>query len=300
MPVRLNDVPHEPAVSGFTPNVWTQNEAGETVALETSVRYPSDAGFNKPLFDVVVVGDAVSATPVEELDVAVQVGEHQALMRVHGERVHHRGGAGLAFGPRVPFTRRPLVYELAYGGTTTDFAVVEAHNPVGRGATGREADLVDQPAPCLEDPRHPLTAGKRTTPVGFQAIATHWEPRRSFYGTFDETWQKTRMPLLPKDLDPRSQQVAHASLQLSAPPQPGDAIATRGMTEDTNWMTQFRTVALSLRGKTNDARVVSARPNADLMLIQPERDQVELTFRHAFKKGRGRTLLREIVVDLDE
>jgi hypothetical protein len=297
-PVRLNDVPHDPEESGFAPNRGGA-VAAEGDEIETSVRYPSDAAFDKPRFDVVVVGDAVSDRPVEQLDLAVQIGAHQAMLRMHGERVYVRGVTGLSFGPRVPFERRPLVYELAYGGTTPDFSTTEAHNPVGRGIAARTSDLVDRPAPCLEDPRQPLEPGKRSAVAGLQAIATHWEPRRSFYGTFDEAWQKTRMPLLPRDFDARSQQVAHPSLQLARAPQPGEAIAVRGMTTEPTWMTEFRGVDLVLRGKTNDGRVVTARPMPDTMLIEPEREQVEVTYRHAFKKGRGQTLLREIMVDYD-
>jgi hypothetical protein len=173
-------------------------------------------------------------------------------------------------------------------------------NPVGRGVATRSADLVDQPAPCIEDPKAPLSAGKRSAPAGFGSIASHWDPRRSYFGTFDEDWQKTRMPLMPRDFDPRSQQVAHPCLQLDQAPLPGDPIATRGLTEPEDWITHFRTVSLSLVGKKNDGSVLTARPVADTMLLEPERDQVVLVFRQAFKKGRGKSLLREIVVDADD
>ena len=66
---------------------------------------------------------------------------------------------------------------------------------VGRGVAKRPADLVDRPAPTVEDPAHPITStSDRPEPAGFGAIAGHWLPRADFAGTFDETWRATRMP----------------------------------------------------------------------------------------------------------
>jgi hypothetical protein len=41
-------------------------------------------------------------------------------------------------------------------------------------------------------------------------------------------------------------------------------------------------------------------PNIDTVLIEPGPGQFELTARHAFSVGRGRSVLREIRIDVDE
>ncbi len=40
-------------------------------------------------------------------------------------------------------------------------------------------------------------------------------------------------------------------------------------------------------------------PPVDTVLVEPEAGRVELTVRWTFPRGRGRTMLREIRVDLD-
>ncbi len=39
--------------------------------------------------------------------------------------------------------------------------------------------------------------------MGFGFTSPHWQPRAKYAGTYDEVWNKTRKPLLPKDFDLR-------------------------------------------------------------------------------------------------
>jgi hypothetical protein len=39
--------------------------------------------------------------------------------------------------------------------------------------------------------------------VGFGFTSPHWQPRARYAGTYDEAWNKTRKPLLPRDFDRR-------------------------------------------------------------------------------------------------
>jgi hypothetical protein len=72
---------------------------------------------------------------------------------------------------------------------------------VGRGLATSNALLVNQPAHCIEYLQgNPAEQG----PAGFGPIASHWSPRLELFGTFDDTWSKTRRPLLPRDHDERS------------------------------------------------------------------------------------------------
>jgi hypothetical protein len=282
-PVRLGDEPSFPD------------------ARESSVRYPSDVGLEKCGTDVVIVGDAVSGVAVPVMDVAVRVRTVTVPLRVHGERVYYRSLSGIVIGPAAPFEQKPIVYEAAYGGTSDDYGLVERRNPVGRGVVKDAAHLVDLPAPTIEHPAHPiLGAGETPEPAGFGAIASHWLPRSGYAGTFDEVWRATRMPLLPHDFDARYWNVAHPSLQFDEHLRAGDPIAILGMTPDGPLTFELPALSVVLHGKTSDGRTLAARPPIDTVLVETNPGRVELVVRHVFPKGRGKTLLREIRVDVDE
>lgn len=281
--VRAGDVPHFPD------------------AEDSSIRYPGDICVEKRGTDVVIVGEAVSPRPVLAVDVAALVQDRKLSLRVHGERVYYRGALGVAIGPAAPFERKPIVWERAYGGTSADRSAVERRNPVGRGFGRSAAELVDTPAPQIEDPEHPITsAADRPEPTGFGAIGPHWAPRVELAGTFDEAWRRTRMPHMPVDFDVRHNNVAPPALQFYPPLAAGDPIALLGMTLDGLWKIEMPRLPVSLHGRYHDGRVVTARPVVDTVLIEPLDDRIELTVRHAFPMGRGKTALLEIRVDSDD
>ena len=58
-------------------------------------------------------------------------------------------------------------------------------------------------------------------------------------------------------------------------------------------------VPVTLSGVLDDGEVITARPPIDTVLIEPAEDRIELTLRHSFPRGRGKTLLREVRVDAD-
>lgn len=269
-------------------------------AEHSSIRYPSDIGTDKVGTDVVVVGEAVSATPVRALALVLTVGDHLVPLRVHGRRLFYSGALGLAVGKAASFQRLPLIYELAYGGTSEDFIQVEQRNPVGLGVANQSADLADRPAPSIEHPARPITSDAPSEPVGYGAIASHWQPRAGYAGTFDQSWRDTRMPLMPRDFDRRFNNVAHPSLQFAEGLAPGTRIAVGGMTPEGSWHVDLPPVPVVLRGSYEDGKVLEVRPQVDTVLIEPEQDRVELTLRHCFAKGRGKTLLQQVQVDRDD
>jgi hypothetical protein len=270
-------------------------------APESSIRYPSDICVEKRGTDVVIVGEAISRKPAPALDVAAKVRDRDVVLRVHGERLYYRGLAGVVIGAAAPFERKPIVYERAYGGKSADFAVVERRNPVGRGVARTMDELVDTPAPQIEDPGHPITAaGDGPEPVGFGAVGPHWLPRCGYAGTFDDAWMRARMPLMPADFDIRHNNVAHPALQFDEPLVAGDGISVLGMHEEGLWQLELPEVPVRLSARLHDGRRLNVRPSIDTVLLEPGADEVQLTFRHAFPVGRGNSLLREIRVDEQE
>jgi hypothetical protein len=277
-PVRVVDELHDPENPG------------------SSLRFPSDVGFAKLGTDVVITGDAIAPAPVKSLDVSVKVKQRLVPLRVHGVRVFFAGAFGVAIGPAQPFERMPIVYERAYGGMSDDLSVVELQNPVGVGVAKAASDLVDRPAPQIEHPARPHgSASDRYPPVGVGAIMTHWPPRREFAGTFDERWRRSRMPLLPEDYDVRFGNVAHPSLQFEEHLAPGDTIAIQGMSLDP-FVLALPRLPVVASGRYDTGERASIRPPIDTVIIQPEARRVQIVARAAFPMGRGRRVLREVVV----
>lgn len=277
-PVRPVDVPWEPD----NPN--------------SSVKLPGDVCDAKIGTDLVVVGDAISDKPVASLDVAVSAGDRTLPLRVHGPRLFARGLTGVGIGPAVPFERMPLRYELAYGGASEDLSEVELSNPSGRGVTKQSGALDGKPAPQIEHVDFPhASAADHHPPMGFGAIATHWSPRREFFGTIDQYWVEMRCPLLPMDFNRRFYSVAHPMLWFEQPLLTGTPVAVVGMSEDRVLSFRLPAVPVRISAKFDSGRA-DVIPMVDTVVVLPNERRVELTLRAAFPLGR-QNLLREIHVD---
>jgi len=176
---------------------------------ESSDKYEPGTAFIKPATDVVLLGHAYPPQKgaMEGL-VALQVGPLKKAVRVVGERTWFRNMGHIAATRPLPFDKLPLTWERAFGGwDRTDAAkpAFEPRNPVGTGFRASARHFEEGlKLPNLEDPAEPLREfGQRVTPVGFGFTSPHWQPRAKYAGTYDEAWNKTRKPLLPKDFDRR-------------------------------------------------------------------------------------------------
>ena len=179
---------------------------------ESSARFEPEVAFTKPGTDVVLVGHAYPDRPgARQVDVGLRVGPVQKTIRVFGDRYWTSQLGFFRASNPTPIERVPLIWERAFGGwdrTATDPAEhrAEQRNPVGVGyrKAARAGSVDGTPLPNLEDPRNPIAApDDKPTPAGFGFVGPHWQPRVRYSGTYDERWQKTRMPLLPKDFDRR-------------------------------------------------------------------------------------------------
>lgn len=274
------------------------DECWERDNPRSSLKSAGDVCIEKRGTDVVVLGEAVSKTPVKHVDLAVRVRDVTVPLRVHGERLFQKGAFGVVVGPAVPFTRMTLQYERAYGGATEDFLVVDERNPSGVGLARNANDLVGTPAPQIEHPARPHTKAKDDhPPAGFGPIMSHWLPRRTFAGTFDGAWRDTRMPLMPLDFDIRHNNVAHPALQLETPLLPGDEIAVNGMSEKGVFVAKIPTVDVVVRARFDRSGKVEARPVIDTLVVRPEQRRFVVVLRRAFARGRGGDVLRELRVD---
>lgn len=176
---------------------------------ESSYKYEPEAVPPKVATDVVLLGHA-QGNGATEVMVALQVGPLRKLVRVVGDRVWFKSLGAVSASPPRPFQAIPLLWERAFGGwdrTPEDPKQhrCEGRNPVGVGFRSSARHFEEGlRLPNLEDPAEPLESfGQRVTPAGFGFVGYDWEPRPKLAGTYDEAWSKTRMPLLPRDFDPR-------------------------------------------------------------------------------------------------
>jgi hypothetical protein len=178
---------------------------------ESSYRYEPECAFIKPATDVVLLGHAwAPRSNTREVLVSLRVGPVEKSVRVLGDRVWNKSLGFISMSRPEPFESIPLLYERAFGGWDRSEAdpnlhTFEPRNPVGVGFRSSPHAFEDElPLPNLEDPNQPLKHfGQRVPPAGFGFLSPHWQPRAAYAGTYDEAWDKTRKPLLPKDFNRR-------------------------------------------------------------------------------------------------
>jgi hypothetical protein len=282
--IRLVDVP------------WDE-DAPET----SSIKFPSDLCLRKPSTDIVVVGSAMAPGQAAstELDVLVRVGSVERALRVFGLRAWYRGMLGVTMSPPLPFGALPLRWEYAYGGS--DFSdpkdpLEEPRNPVGRGLAREAHDLIDKPAPQIEDPAHLIgKARQKRPPAGVGAIGRHWVPRRDYAGTMDEHWKTERMPLLPADFDDRFNQVAPRELIAPKPLRGGERVQLVNLNEDGPLQFELPRLQFFVGARSDDG-LTEHRPMLDTVLLLPNERACELTWRTAVPLPRKASRLRFVQV----
>jgi hypothetical protein len=266
----------------------------------SSVRVPSDVCIGKPSTDILLVGSAWApgGRATWQMDVSVAVGPVSKSARVFGDRVWDSSPAGATLVWVAPFERMPLVWERAYGGTdqTERGPTAEPRNPVGLGFRARDGakPLAGLPAPNVEDPASPISSWKDTPPpAGFAPIAPHWEPRKSYAGTYDETWQKTRAPYLPNDFDPRFFQLAPPGLSASGRLQGGELVDLRGVTPD--GVLQFTLPSARVHVVYRLDTGEETRPAAlDTIILEPDAGRLMMVWSAALPCDKAALKVREI------
>jgi hypothetical protein len=270
----------------------------------TSIRYESDFALAKPLSDVLVHGHAVApgGRPTERMLVRLELPGRRKDVLVVGDRSWERGLLGLGASPPRPFTRMPLVYERAFGGSDhshpdSRHQGTELRNPVGRGfrKSPRAEDAVGTPLPNLEDPRQPLAQWNgRPAPVGFGTIGRSWQPRIAYAGTYDQRWLDEDFPFLPSDFHTRYFQSAPEDQQLPRL-RGGEVLRCLGMTEAGAWQVRLPHAEHPVTFRFEDRRV-EAEPQLDTVVLDCDAQEVVLAWRASVPLGKKLTRLREVLV----
>jgi hypothetical protein len=275
-------------------------------AGESSISVPSEISLDKPGTDVLLIGNAYAprGRPTTQVDVTLAVGPVRKTVRVFGDREWQHAGVGYKPSAVAPFDSMPLTWERAYGGVDRSGAELraESRNPVGAGFRASEngEQLESLRLPNLEDPGEPITSWKqRPSPACFAPVAPHWEPRRSYAGTYDETWQRNRAPFLPEDFDPRFFQLAPPGLVATPHLEGGESLEFGGAHPAGTLRSALPAARPAVTFQV-DGQVQERPPRLDTVIIEPDADRLVMIWRSSFTRTDKRSVVNAVEVELRE
>lgn len=287
----------------------TLEEEFHTEPGESSLKLASDIGLLKPGTDVLLSGTAYAPNggTVAQAEVSLTVGPVSKTVLVFGDRVWESKLLGAAISAPEPFETMPLIWERAFGGTdSTNEVEPQLHgddrNPVGAGfriAKGQK-ELDGMAVPNLEQPNEMIRSWKdRPTPAGFAALCPHWEPRRSYAGTYDEDWQQHRAPYLPEDFDPLFFQQALPDQVSSEYLQGGEPVEILGATPSGSLRFQLPEHLVRVTYHLNNEQLIPP-VNLDTVLIEPDESRLVLMWRTTLPCDKKLHDIREIEATLEQ
>ncbi len=167
---------HKPVPAGEGLAIREENGEHDGAYVE------SDISFEKQGADLVICGDAVAPrhAPVREMALGVHLGEHHQRYVVTGERHWLAGPRGPTMSDPKPFTRMPLDYRQAFGGSYTIPGTGDipfGRNPIGKGWAPNMpgVDYPHRPLPNLEYSERRVTSPfDETDPAGLSWYPLTW------------------------------------------------------------------------------------------------------------------------------
>ncbi len=287
--------------------IWEGDQHWADPAL-TSIRYASDLGPAKTGTDVALLGHAYpKGGRGNVVDVGLQIATLRKILRVYGDRQWLKAAMAWIASKPLDFERIPLVWERAYGGrdeSNPDAAkqAFEPRNPVGTGFadSGAKDRLEGLALPNLEDINHLITGWKsRPPPACFGFVAPSWAGRMELTGTYDEAWEKKRLPHLPEDFDERFHNAAIPELVARPHLVGGERVTVAGATPDGHLAFELPKVRLGvtawIRGKES-----ASVPVLDMVVIEPDEKRVSLTWRASFPCPRQFLQIEAVRVRLEK
>ena len=271
----------------------------------SSLLYESDLVHKKVRTDVLVEGraHAPGGKPATRVDVRLKLGKIDKTLRVHGDRVVEDSPFGVATSRPEPFLEMPITYERSFGGTDVKDRDPKRHaweprNPVGVGFATKKEHVLGSPAPNVEDPEQPYESWDRGMPVGFGPVARHWSPRVGYAGTYDQEWEETRSPLLPKDFDARYYQCAPEDQQAGEFLKGGEQVELFNMTPEGYLAFRLPRVSLRMTSRFYDGSSEEHRPELHTVILQPDRRRFQLVWHSGLPCHHKVNKLRETTVSV--
>ena len=253
----------------------------------SSLKYDTEVAPTKLGTDVVLVGHArPTLTRATYLDVSIAAGPARSTVRVFGDRCWTSSAGRWVPTPPQSFDAIPLVYERAFGGWDRTDPDPKRHgyeprNPVGVGYVAKHGVVQEgAPLPNLENPYEPITGPTdRPAPLGFGYIGGHWHPRAQFAGTYDDRWEKERMPLLPNDFDRRFYNAASPALVLSGFLRGGEPVEVVNSSAQGPLRFLLPTAQPFATMRMRDGTTQRAGMALDTVIVNTDEDQLLLVWR---------------------
>ena len=196
--------------------------------------YEIDFAPRKHACDVLLVGSAYApeGMQVTRLRVGLRVGPMEKTFDVVGNRVWQAGLTGISASAPKPFTKMPISYDVAFGGTDVNNEDESEHdaylpNPVGRGWHKhlKNAWVDGKPLPNTEELGKSVGfPSDKCKPMALGPVGRGWPQRARFAGTYDQKWLDDVFPFLPKDFDERYYQTAPVDQQVPPPKRPMEVV----------------------------------------------------------------------------
>jgi hypothetical protein len=289
------------AIAGEQVEVFSSPQYRDQEDNSSIVYYSDLEAQTKPAVDVVLNGHAYAQgyKQTTELTVGVAVGNWIKQLKVFGDRYWDKALGVIYQTDPEPFEKIPIVYENAFGGTddATDPPALFRGNPVGTGFAAKSNHRVGQKLPQIEYPDHPTQTGKpaKNRVAGFGPLGSHWEPRVGFGGTYDQTWQTERFPLLPLDFDPRFFQCAPADQQLPEV-NAGDPVKLLNLTPGGGYLEcRIPDIEVDLCTRLG-TKVIEHRPQLHTIIIEPDRPGLQLVWHSLLECHNRDHLLEQTLV----
>ncbi len=244
---------------------------------DSSLRYDMDIVRSKPGTDIIVHAHAHTpdGKPAPHVDVAWTVGPLSKALRVFGDRVWELRSSTLMPSEPTPFVKFPIRYEHAWGGWMPQGDVRDSMNPVGVGRVAAPG----KPVPNCEHPDNPIRSSLyKGHPAGFGPIPYHWQPRVALAGTYDDTWKRTRQPLIPNDFQDAYLRCAPVDQQVNGFLTGGEDVVLRNLTPDGIVRFRLPRIGLGFTTRIGGENVHHAHA-MHTVIIEPEDRQIILVWQ---------------------
>ncbi|MFO7561942.1 MAG: DUF2169 domain-containing protein [Enhygromyxa sp.] len=264
--------------------------------------YETDFAHHKPVCDVLLNGSAwaPNGVPAASVEVGLQVGPMRKTFEVVGNRAwSYSRLSGTYVSQPQPFTRLPISYDVAFGGTDTtdpDDVATYLENPVGRGFGRHPAAIDGALLPNTQATGESVTSPTgKYRPMAFGPVGRSWAPRFPLAGTYDQRWLAEQAPFWPHDFDYRYFQAAPPDQQIPHPAG-GEAIVLLNLTA--SGLEQFRLPRrrLPILLIEHNGQYAEKLAVLDTVLIEPDLGRLCLTWRLCHPLRRDPFELREVVV----
>lgn len=247
----------------------------------SSIKYASEIGLIKPATDIVMNCHAVGPgeKPVTGIQIQLTVGSYGKKVHVQGDRFwKYKLGMYYKTQPQ-PFTRMPVIYENAFGGTALDSPKrTETRNPVGCGIKVKHPVAAAR-IPNVETSQNLIRRrSQRPEPAGFGYIAPHWTQRAQYAGTYDDRWKKERAPFLPDDFDARFFNAAHPDLITNGYIKGGEEVHIVNVSPDGPISCVLPVIIFEFEFHIAGQKK-RVEPVMDTLLIEPDHNRLSLIWR---------------------